>query len=226
MKNFILLLLLTFTIQPNNNVNTYVVDEIYYNQELEEDIPLEPTYLWSMDNVNVREEPNTDSKILNTLSVGDRVELFGYYQDPDWIVIKDGNDVAFVYAEYLSYTEIEPLKYTEYDLYLLSHLIMGEAGSDTCSDLNQRYVASVAINRLNSGRYGDTLEDVIFAPGQYACTWDGNFDREPTQRCIDNAIYILENGSILPDKYIYQSGFPQGNHQDDVIKEQTHYFCY
>lgn len=110
------------------------------------------------------------------------------------------------------------------DLYLLAHLIGGEAGADWCSDTMQLYVGSVVLNRVQSEYYPDNLYDVIYQSGQYACTWDGNFDREPTQRCWDTAQYLLDNGSVLPENVVYQAEFTQGD--GIYAQEQNMYFCF
>lgn len=115
-------------------------------------------------------------------------------------------------------------EFCENELYLLSHLIEGEAGSDTCSDELQRYVASVAINRYYHEAYPNDLEEVIFQPGQYRSTWDGNFDKAPSRRAIDNAYFVLVNGSQLPSDVVYQAEFVQGS--GVYTKEQNMLFCY
>ena len=111
--------------------------------------------------------------------------------------------------------------YDEDDLYILSHLIYGEAGGE--SDECQLAVGSVVLNRVKSSSFPNSIESVVFAPGQYACTWDGNYDKEPSQRAIDNARYLLENGSTLPDGVVYQAQFVQGEIYAEIDGE---YFCY
>ena len=88
----------------------------------------------------------------------------------------------------LPVVEENTLIYTEEELLLLSCLIMGESGgaSETC----QLYVGSVVLNRVNHESFPNTIEEVIFQKGQYACTWDGNFDKEPTEECVENAKYL------------------------------------
>ena len=121
-------------------------------------------------------------------------------------------------------SSVKKKKYTKEELYLLSHLVFGEAGSDTCSDENQIAVASVVLNRVNSKAFPNTIKGVIFQKGQYACTWDGNFKKIPNKRAIKNAKYVLEYGSQIPKKVVYQSQFKQGSGLWRKI--QTHYFCY
>lgn len=112
--------------------------------------------------------------------------------------------------------------YTDEELYILSHLIYGEAGG--YSRELQIGVGSVVLNRVKSKRYPNTIKDVVFQKGQYACTWDGNYDRKPDQQAIEVAIYLLENGSQFPEYVIYQAEFLQGS---GVYKKIGNtYFCY
>jgi hypothetical protein len=54
---------------------------------------------------------------------------------------------------------------SDYDADLLARTILGEAANQ--GDVGQAAVAHVVKNRLASGRYGKTLEDVLFAPKQF-----------------------------------------------------------
>ncbi len=119
-------------------------------------------------------------------------------------------------------TETEDKSYTEEELYILSHVIYGEAGGYSREE--QIGVGSVVLNRVKSNRYPDTIKDVVFQKGQYACTWDGNYDRTPDQQAIDVAVYLLENGSQYPYYVLYQSQFKQGSHVYKKIGNT--YFCY
>lgn len=120
--------------------------------------------------------------------------------------------------------EITESTIDEDEVEMLAHLLNGEAGASWCTDEMIYCVGSVVLNRVNSEHFPDTLEGVIFQPGQYACTWDGNYDREPSQRCYDIAEDLLLNGSILPANVVYQAEFEQGAGTYKQI--QNLYFCY
>lgn len=114
------------------------------------------------------------------------------------------------------------LPYTEDELYILSHTIYGEASG--CSYEHKLYVGSVILNRVNSKHYPNSIEDVVFQQGQYACTWDGNYDKTPDKETIEIAEYLLSNGSQIPDNVVYQAEFYQGS---GVWKQSGNtYFCY
>lgn len=108
--------------------------------------------------------------------------------------------------------------------YLLARLVYAEAGSE--SDEHQQAVASVVLNRMNSDKFPDSIDEVIYQrnPLQYACIEDGNIDKIPDERAIKNAYYIWDNGSILPDNVLYQAEFKQGSGLYKQIGNT--YFCY
>lgn len=112
--------------------------------------------------------------------------------------------------------------YTQEDLYILAHVICGEAQS--YPDEEQLYVGSVVLNRVNHPSFPNSLRDVVFQKGQYACTRDGNYNREPTPSNWANAKYLLDNGSILPGNVVWQSGGRQGS--GVYIRTRYHCYCY
>lgn len=117
--------------------------------------------------------------------------------------------------------EAEP-EINQDDLYLLARLICGEAQgySREC----QEAVGSVVLNRVADARYPDTIREVIYQRGQYACITDGNFDREPTALNWEVAEDLLRHGSKIPAEVIYQAQFRQGK---GVWKQiGTEIFCY
>lgn len=61
------------------------------------------------------------------------------------------------------------------DNYLLSCLVMAEAGGE-CYE-GKLAVANIVLNRLNSGKYGNTISDVIYASGQFSVVRNGALNR-------------------------------------------------
>lgn len=98
----------------------------------------------------------------------------------------------------------------ESKVYMLAHLIGGEAGADWCTDELQLMVGSVVLNRIASDRFPNTMEEVIFQKGQYSVTWNGAYENEPTERTVENAKYLLMNGPTIPSDVLFQANFPQG----------------
>ncbi len=133
-------------------------------------------------------------------------------------------------SEILAAFEADSKKYTEEDLDLLARLIYAEVGCTWIPDWVQRMVGSVVLNRVESSYYPDTIREVIYQPGQYAPTWNGSIHWTPDARTIENARYVLENGSICPSNVVGQNSIITGSgvykSYYDSILGTTVYFCY
>lgn len=114
----------------------------------------------------------------------------------------------------------------EYMVDFIAHLINGEAGLYWCTDEHQQLVGYVFCNRVRAKDFPSTFEGVL--KGGYACAYDGNFDKKPTQRARQNAKIVVDNylaGTIpVSADLIYQAEFVQGS---KVYKQLGNtYFCY
>lgn len=167
--------------------------------------------------VNIRKEPNTVSEILGQTLLNTSFEAV--LEIAGWTMITTEDGYAYIKSDYLSDTEV---LYTDEDLYVLAHVIAGEA--QPYSDEEQLYVGSVVLNRVSHPEFPDTVKDVVFETGQYSCVTDGNYNREPTDRNWENAKWLLENGSILPEEVVYQSRGRQG--KGLYLKTKWHCYCY
>ena len=130
------------------------------------------------------------------------------------------------------YSKIGPKDYSwvepESDLWLIAKVICGEA--QYCDRIEMEYVASVILNRVADPRFPNTIREVVYQPGQYSCTCDGNWGKEPTQANWEEAEYILnmfnEYGyTVLPADVVWQSKSPQGN-GTYIVTSWGHYYCY
>ena len=120
--------------------------------------------------------------------------------------------------------------YTQEDVDLLARLIYCEMGCAWIPDEQQRNVGSVVLNRIASPLYPNTLREVIYQPGQYSPASSGCLETAtPDERTIQNAKWLLENGSILPAGVLGQSTVAQGavhcSYYDSYLGTTT-YYCY
>lgn len=127
---------------------------------------------------------------------------------PSMIIVLIGvciwqSDPAYAYAQE---DEID-----SNDLYILSHIINGEAGDDNCSHELRIAVGSVVLNRVADPDFPDTIHDVVFDEGQYEPTWNGEYEKLPSEDSIETAKFLLENGSQIPENCVYQANFEQGS---------------
>lgn len=122
---------------------------------------------------------------------------------------------------------VQEKTYTDNDLYVLSHIISAESGN--CSEDMMISVGSVVLNRVADERFPDSIEEVVFQPGQYSPTWNGAYYAEPTEAACEVAKMLLEDGSQIDASVVWQAEFPQGQGIYDTIESPwgtTMYFCY
>jgi len=97
--------------------------------------------------------------------------------------------------------------YTADDVYMLAQIIQSEAGGESTTGMIA--VGNVVMNRvLNRHKFGNTISDVITAPGQFA--W--NSSRRPSSKAKRAARAVLEdeNWVIPQDIYYFRSGVSAG----------------
>jgi uncharacterized protein (DUF1800 family) len=124
-------------------------------------------------------------------------------------------------AENIFFAERIPT-YTEEDLEILTRVLTGECQTGTWE--LQIAVGSVVLNRVAHEAYPNTIKGVVFQRGQYACTWDGNYYRTPTELNREAARWLLTYGSQLPTNVVYQAQFRQGRGVWKRIGSEI--FCY
>ena len=122
------------------------------------------------------------------------------------------------------YSWVEP----ESDLWLIAKVVCGEA--QNCDRTEMEYVASVILNRVADPRFPNSVREVVYAPGQYSCVNDGNWQKVPTQANWEEAEYVLnmfnEHGyTVLPANVVFQSQSRQGSGVY-LYTEWGHYYCY
>lgn len=105
----------------------------------------------------------------------------------------------------------------------LAHVIYCEVGN--LGEDAMYYCGSVVLNRVEDDRFPGTIHNVIFQPGQYSCTTDGNWQKFSNipDICWEIAEDLLVNGSIIPPDVIFQAQFVQGPIWKQVGNT---YFCY
>lgn len=94
--------------------------------------------------------------------------------------------------------EKNALKITDSDRELIAQLLYHEARGESLEC--QKAVVSVIINRLNSGKWGKTIKDVIYAKNQFEPVSRGLVERtKPLENQYKAIDYVLENGVTVPE---------------------------
>lgn len=83
---------------------------------------------------------------------------------------------------------------------MLARLVYLEANTESLEC--QSAIASVVMNRLESGDWGETLYDVVYAPYQFSPA-EYISNTTPTEMNYKAVDYILKNGSTLPSEVQY-----------------------
>lgn len=93
--------------------------------------------------------------------------------------------------------------YDEEALLWLSRVISAEAGAEPLSGMIG--VGNVVLNRVSddSGAFEDTIEDVIFQPGQFAVAETGAIYLEPNEEAVAAARLCLEGYNTVGDSKFF-----------------------
>ncbi|WP_206459324.1 cell wall hydrolase [Anaerovorax sp. IOR16] len=142
----------------------------------------------------------------------------------------ESNNIEEVKEE-ISIKESFDNNYTEDEKIILAKAITAEAGCWWLSEEHKLLAGSVVLNRVEHELFPNTIEDVVYAEGQYASVKNGKFDKIiPSDESLKLAEKLLEDGSICPDNVVFQAEFKQGDGVYKKIYDETlgttTYFCY
>lgn len=214
-------LILATTLVSNTPQELQKLDNHILHEDSQAKVTFEYKTKYTNHAVNFRSSPETkDGNIIEVLPINTKVKAYDF--DGYWYKVKYKGQVGFIYKDYLSKNKVEVKKYTDEDLYYLSQCMYAEATGEGAECMLA--VGSVVLNRVNSKKYPNTIKEVILQNHQYACVgsrlWNKGADKEAKALAKE----LLENGSQLPGKVLYQAQFTQGK---GVYKRiGTEYFCY
>lgn len=142
-----------------------------------------------------------------------------------WVFSKDlMPEEPFLYEEELpdpANARYPDIQLTAEEIKMLAELVWVEARGE--SKEGQQAVAEVVLNRLNSGKFGEKLSNVIYGEGQFRSAPFLD-EAEPFQgqyQAIERALY---GPYILPENVLYFATFPTNNRIWGTIG--AHIFCY
>lgn len=105
------------------------------------------------------------------------------------------------------------------DVELIALVAMGEAENQ--SELGKRLVIDTVLNRMD--HYGDTASEIIYAPGQYTCMWDGRikkcYVREDIVQLVQEELENRTNYDVI----YFRTGHYH-NFGTPIMPEGAHYF--
>ena len=92
-------------------------------------------------------------------------ENIGFYDSFEPELVEEEPEVA----------EVEEELASDYEIELLALVTMAEAEGE--SDEGKRLVIDTILNRVDSGYFPDTIEEVVYQSGQFSSMWNGRVDR-------------------------------------------------
>lgn len=117
------------------------------------------------------------------------------------------------------------LEISDYDQYLLAKIAMAEAEAE--DTIGKALVIRVVLNRVNSQKFPNTVEKVIFQYDQFSPIKNGRWDRvEPSADCWE-ALAMVINGWDESQGALYFESRGYGWHSetlDFLYKHGCHYF--
>lgn len=115
------------------------------------------------------------------------------------------------------------------ELLLLSRLIQAQAGEPRFCDELRMSVGQVALNRVASPEYPDSLEEVVYQRGQYSFTLEPEFGEMLPQRASTRAaLRLLSGEQVLAPQVLFQAPYRMGPIYAkfyDAKLDVTTYFC-
>lgn len=182
-------------------------------------------------NVNVREEANTDSKILGQLQPNTSVEAIE--DNNGWTCITTQDGIAYVYSEYLSNIEVNVsenrwgITLSDDDFDMLCRIVMLESGGEC--DRGQQAVTEVILNRVAREDFPNDIISVLSQKdGGYIqfSTWKNRNSSKatPSEKVVENVRKVIHGETnIFSPETVYFSRKGENRRVQAVIGE--HIFC-
>lgn len=110
--------------------------------------------------------------------------------------------------------------------YLLAKIAMAEAENQDTE--GKALVMLTVINRVMTDEFPDSIEEVIYQPGQFSPVSDGAFDcAEPDDDCWDALDMVMQGWDESKGALYFESKSSSTWHKDNLkflFKHQDHYF--
>ena len=151
---------------------------------------IKPIYTTS--NVNVREEPNINSDIINMIDKN--TEVLSLDGGNKWSKILYQGEVGYVYNDYIEEELWSMSIITHDEIEILQRITEAESTGGTIE--NKENVVSSVLNRVAHKDFPNTIEDVVFQKNQYSPISDGRYwSVEVTKETIVAVDNVINNGT-------------------------------
>lgn len=137
------------------------------------------------------------------------------------IIVDEPNVIVEEPVEEVVQEDMYTLPFSEDEIYLMAKVCLAEAEDQ--SEYGKRLVVSTMLNRLDSGIYGDSIYDVIYAPYQFEVMSNGRIDRvepdEHTLNLVKEEVVARSNYDVIYFRMDYYSEYGT-----PLFVEDDHYF--
>ncbi len=118
-----------------------------------------------------------------------------------------------------------------YELFLLSKIIQAEAGSNWLDENWKMAVGEVVLNRVDSPEFPDSIEEVVYQPGQYYGRDSSFFNAlTPSEESAKAAAKLLSGQRVLNEpSVVFQANFVLGSGVHLELEDSqlgSTYLCY
>lgn len=108
----------------------------------------------------------------------------------------------------LNEIELPVYDFSREEIYLLAKCVQAEAGDYKGHELSQRYITQVILNRIHSGEFPNTIEDVIYQKvgkyPQFSVAYNGMMeDAKVEPETLANVYRVIVHGTDLPEYVCY-----------------------
>lgn len=118
--------------------------------------------------------------------------------------------------EELSGTELPKYSFSEAEVELIAVCVQCEAGEQ--NEVAQKYITSVILNRVQSGQFPNSVEEVIYQKlsgvPQFSVAYNGMMDEcDLSPTVLANVYSVIVSGNKLPDyvMYFYSTSLKEDN---------------
>jgi spore germination cell wall hydrolase CwlJ-like protein len=159
------------------------------------------------------------NKLLVGVATSALVLILGFQQYQLALISEDVNDIKQAFIKQTT----EQVKYTDKDQDCLAKNIYYEAGIE--SDHGKYAVAQVTLNRLKTGRWGDTICSVVYSKAQFSWTLKKKLEKPSGQAWEDSqwiAHRVLAGDRVPPLKeaIFYHADYVNPKWKNSVVKIQ------
>lgn len=152
-----------------------------------------------------------------------------YASNGETVIVEEANKDTYINSGwFLTLEEARFSTVNKRELELLARTIHAEAADNNYTD--RCYAGMVVMNRKNSGLWGNSIESVIKAPGQYSCYNNKKFNSPIPEECYTIAKQIMLGETFgVPYNVIFQSSCSQGTGIWKIVYNTAgynNYYCY